>query len=441
MEIVTTPRDHDFQGYIGYPDIATATVPATDGNGYVILGAIPVNKGPSCCSGPSIGWLFKLDETGKIVWETGLNYSSTNLSTLISTSDGGYVATGFYNKNLTSVYPQWDGIVVKFDHGGHAMWIRAGNIATFTTRLLESNDKGILAVGQNTITKLNSNGEKLWVKSYNSTSGSVLTLTGIGNTDDNGLVVTGNSANSGIVMKLDHDGNIQWQEILSDSNHSATANEIQETNDHGFIVVGSIDVASTVQTGPGWYPNHNVSAWMVKMNSNGSIVWQKAYAQNNNWTSGMNVFETNSGYVMSGQSGDKIQSEYGSVRPQRILIMVDKNGNLEWSRMLNVTTANYWSSDLDVAAGNTGFLVVGIRSHGYSHEPWGGPVWIMRLNAQGECCGHDHSFNTHTTTVTTTAAATNTSQIKMNILNTMSGNIVSGTNVAVSATVEKQCTG
>ena len=71
------------------------------------------------------------------------------------------------------------------------------------------------------------------------------------------------------IVKLDANGNIVWQKSLGGSADDAYS--IQQTTDGGFIVAGFRSNDGDVSG------NHGTNDyWVVKLDANGNIVWQKS---------------------------------------------------------------------------------------------------------------------------------------------------------------------
>ena len=89
-------------------------------------------------------------------------------------------------------------------------------------------------------------------------------------TSNDGDIVGGNTEPhyDGWVVKLDENGLIVWQSIISDFSHDIGLHEVIETSDGGFIVVGVVDA-------PGGQLDYK--ALVVKLNSEGVIQWERVY--------------------------------------------------------------------------------------------------------------------------------------------------------------------
>ena len=109
-------------------------------------------------------------------------------------------------------------------------------------------------------------------------------------TDDGGYIVAGYTcSNDGDVdgnhgycdfwvVKLDENGTIQWQKCLG-GRYLDLAYSIQQTSDGGYIVVG--ETRSNDGDVSGWHGGYDENGdpkpdmWIVKLDSNGNIQWQK----------------------------------------------------------------------------------------------------------------------------------------------------------------------
>jgi hypothetical protein len=115
---------------------------------------------------------------------------------------------------------------------------------------------------------------KLWAKAYGSTGNDE--AYSIQRTKDGGFIVAGYMTISGTntdvwVLKLDPDGNIQWQKVFGGP-FTDVAYEVKESSDGSFIVAGS---SVTYPFTPGT-PNQS-DGFIVKLDSNGNFAWSLTY--------------------------------------------------------------------------------------------------------------------------------------------------------------------
>ena len=90
---------------------------------------------------------------------------------------------------------------------------------------------------------------------------------------------------------------IQWQKALGGSNYE-NANSIIETSDSGFLVIGT-----TASNDGDITENHgSVDVWLLKLDSLGSLEWQKSYGG----TAGEEAFQiqetSDNGFIFIGYS-------------------------------------------------------------------------------------------------------------------------------------------
>jgi len=196
-----------------------------------------------------------------------------------------------------------------------------------------------------------SHSAEYWAKSYkeNTRSGA----NSIHQTSDGGYIVAGattfDPANSDFwVLKLDVNGDISWQKTYGGSGRDP-AYSIQQTMDGGYIVAGA----------PLSFRNY----WVLKLDSAGDIEWQKTYEGNG---AAYSIQQTSDGgYVVAGY----IVAWYGRV------IKLDSNGEVMWVTQLVGAKFKSIQQTLDggyivagltasFGAGSNDFLVLKLDSGG-----------------------------------------------------------------------------
>lgn len=346
-------------------------VQATSDGGYIVLGLTP----PPSSGGAGVSWLLKLNSSGTPQWQKEVGCFSlppgsySDGVSVQQTSDGGFViGGGTIGCGSASICPSLSGIacalVEKLDSAGRLAWARAygaGFSASTITQLKQTNDGGFIAVGSSTnssqntgalILKLDGQGSVQWQRELGPGASSTQAyLNAVQQTTDGGYVATGEffipqggtPHTSVLVVKLDAKGNLSWQHGFNDLNSqgspigSEQALSIVQTPDGGFAVAGTWSNSNQ----PG---QCCAGALLLKLDSSGSIQWQKAYSGGvycyfNGYSEtcldiGAVVYSvhrtSDGGYLLAGD-GDLILQPSG--HPDGIapwMAKVDGNGNLLW---------------------------------------------------------------------------------------------------------------
>jgi hypothetical protein len=125
-------------------------------------------------------------------------------------------------------------------------------------------------------------------------------------TDDGGYIAVGSTSSFGVggsdvwVVKLDSAGQIVWQKAYGGSGEEE-AHLVQQTQDGGFVVVGH-----TTSFPPEKEPEEEdqdaepaARIWILRLNPDGAIVWQKLYGRDNDLASALTL-TPDGGYVING---------------------------------------------------------------------------------------------------------------------------------------------
>jgi hypothetical protein len=216
--------------------------------GYIIGGQTTSKDGDvSLNNGGQDFWIFKLTQTGEIVWSKTFGGSETDIgSSVVEDSNNGFVFVGTscsQNGDFQNGRGNWD------------IWIL----------------------------KLSSDGNLTWKKSLGGYGNdSAESPESVQNTSDGGVIIAGTSASydgdvSGVhgssdfwVVKLTPTGSVEWQHAIGGSNLDY-AKSIQQTSDGSYIVTGySLSTDGNITGNKG-----GIDYWVVKLSSSGAIIWQK----------------------------------------------------------------------------------------------------------------------------------------------------------------------
>lgn len=379
----------------------TRSFKQTANNGYILAGHSKSSNGDLTENkGLGDAWIVKLDSQANILWQKTYGGSSHDEPMCaIETTDGGYIFCGITYSTDGDVIGGTgikEGWIVKLSSNGTIQWQKI--IANSEVRsIIESNDGGYVVTGQTNslfediyITKIDLTGNTVWSHTYggsqNDYSGCII------NANDGGYIFSGttNSTNGNIsfnhgqrdawVIKVDHLGIIQWEKTYGGSEDDTSTN-IEKTSDNGYILCAqssSNDGDVTVHYGT----SATKDAWLVKLDSNGVIEWQKTLGgSNHEFNCNVKQIPNDNGYIALyhtySNNGD-ITNFNGFC--DFWVIRLNALGQLEWQRTLGGNANDFPVSILQtndngyLVAGDTGSTSGQISgNHGQSDS------WIVKL--------------------------------------------------------------
>ncbi len=190
---------------------------------------------------------------------------------------------------------------------------------------------------------------------------------------NNGDVVGHHGGADAWIVKLNASGNIDWQKCIGGSEND-WADDIIQVGDGGFLMVGvsnSTDGDLTDVIG-------NPGYWLVKIDSSGSIQWQKQYGGSGYDFPSSVISISNGGFIVTGFStsvdGDVSGNNGGN---DGWIIVVDSVGNLQWEMNYGGSLNDHFGDVLEV---DDGFLLVGYtRSFGSGMSDY----WVVKIDQFG----------------------------------------------------------
>ncbi len=211
------------------------------------------------------------------------------------------------------------------------------------------------------------------------------TINSIQQTNDGGYILAGYKAISlnnydYWIVKLNSNADIEWEKTYGGSN-TDEAKSIQQTTDGGYIVAGS------TFSNNGDITNNNgyTDAWILKLTTNGAIEWQKTYGG----SAGdylVNIKQTtDNGYIAVGYTGSNngdIPNNQGDI--DAWIIKIASNGNLEWSKTFG-GSGNEWINDAQQTF-NGEYLIAGytFSNNGDITNNLGYiDLWVIKLQTNG----------------------------------------------------------
>lgn len=281
-------------------------------NGYLLLGTTSSSNGDISYyhGGYNDVWLVCIDYTGTLIWEKTFGGSESEGGARIFKTEDNYFyllcgTTSSDGDISNDPYPgSLDYWIVKIDSIGNILWDRilGGGILDQVWTGTLTDDGGVVAYGWSGSTdgdvsvnygaydmwmvKLNGEGEKEWDFSIGTDwfdYGQAVIQTSNGGFLCGGSSAIGEGGNltcdpfnynaEAILVKLDKDRNIEWQQCYGGSDHDGIT-ALLEIED-GYIFAGYGGSADGDLTDSGWHGENDI--WVVRIDSWGNIVWQKCF--------------------------------------------------------------------------------------------------------------------------------------------------------------------
>jgi len=298
LPILTWERTYGGSGW----DSASSLIQTTDG-GYAVTGDT-FSKGAGICD----TWVIKLDSQGNQIWERTYGGSGDDrANSLIQTTDGGYAVAGWTESKDAGIYDTW---VIKLDSQGNQIWERTygGSENDYSSSLIQTTDGGYALAGEiaysDTLTrvtwiiKLDNKGNLLWKKIYGK-SGEKWPNSII-QTADGGYVLAGCTSkgyeceSDAWIIKLDSEGNKIWEKTYGGNNYDGV-NSIIQTTDGSYAAAGY-----NRSKGAG-----GMDLWLINLDNQGNFLWDRTYGGSDNDYSSSLIQTNDGGYAVAGSTRSK----------------------------------------------------------------------------------------------------------------------------------------
>ena len=300
--------------------------------------------------------IVRTDSNGNTLWSK--IYSGTDLEYAHQTTDGGFIWCGTVNQGNQNHY---DGIFAKSDSNGNILWVKTLGATNyeFINSMVETSDGGWILAGASSDTnaafpdyrlslfKIDSGANLQWTKCFRFNAENSVRQTRDGGYIIAGLTQSGCTAQNGCLVKVDSLGNLEWTKDYCDSIIvESSFTDVQQTLDGGYIISGTIHIPNTI---------FNTSGLLIKTDSMGKVIWQKAY---DGGTFPRNAFyavqqTSDEGFAAGGYSGD-----FGAVYSDAFLVKTNTAGDVLWSKVYGAPNGNNRSVSLQLTM-DEGFLLAG----------------------------------------------------------------------------------
>ncbi len=392
--------------YGGTGDDLAYSIQQTINGGYVAAGSTN-----SFGTGNYDSWVLKLDVNGGIVWQKTYGGTGDDYVNFIrQNANGGYIMAGKTGSFGAGGYDVW---LLRLYSDGAIRWQKSygGAADEFASSIRQTSDGAYIMAGSTNsfgaggydawLLRLYADGTIRWQKTYGSTGDDY--GSSIQQTLDGGYIMAGSTNSPGAqghdmwVLKLDVNGGIVWQKTYGGAGDDY-ADSVQQTMKTMGVPDGYIVAGKSYSFGAG-----GADPWVVKLDLNGNILWQKTYGGNGDDYANSIQQTSDGGYIMSGGTASFVTG--GTELSDAFLLKLDTMGTVEWQRAYSEGYKDSVSlmeqtSDSYIAVGNTESLATGVHD-----------FLVLRLHRNGDIAGCQ-GLKTTNTIVKNTAALVGTTKVK-----------------------------
>jgi len=334
--------------------------------GYIIAGYTQ-----SFGSGNGDVYLVKTDVSGNEQWSQTFGGNDQDIGYEVQqTIDSGYIIVG-----QTDSYGSRSVYLIKTDASGIEEWSRTfgGTGSDHGSSVQQTNDGGYIIAGKTHsygagssdvyLIKTDAIGDTSWTQTFGGSD------TDEGNcvqqTDDGGYIIAGWTYSYGAggsdyyLIKTDDSGNEQWSQNFG-GNEFDWGETVQQTNDGGYMIVGSTNSFSTGDT----------DIYFVKTDSLGNEQWNQTFGGGSG-EMGLGVQQTiDGGYIITGHT-----ESYGSGDWDVCLLKTNSLGSEQWNQIIGGNDDDYSYSVQQTCDG--GYIIAGsTQSYGAGDYD----VYLIRLD-------------------------------------------------------------
>jgi len=291
------------------------------------------------------------------------------------TSDGGYVIVGETRSFGNGRPDVW---LIKLDSNGNKLWDKTygGKEDDVGWSIQQTSDEGYIIIGETEsysdgrtdawLIKTDSKGNKLWDKVFG--YGIFDSGSEIRQTSDGGYIIVGKVNITGgprgdiWLLKTDSGGNKLWAKEFGGVGHNY-GQSIEVSDDGGYIIVGASYIPRETKS---------YDLWLIKTDENGEILWDRKHG-GSSFEMGNSIRQTiDGGFIITGET-----SSYGGGSDNAWLLKTDSNGYEEWNR-------TFVAGDIDRGCSvqqtsDSGFIIAGHTTRLTSYE-----AWLIKTDNNGE---------------------------------------------------------
>jgi hypothetical protein len=345
-------------------------------------------------------WLLKFNASNLLEWQKTYGGTGDDRGTnLIQTNDGGYVIIGKSKSSDGDVSENSgydDFWITKLDENGSISWDYSFGYAgsDIPYSIIQTNDNGFFLSGVLDVSASNGLGNRLSNTQYRHAGGDywVIKLNAYGikewsnyyggtftdnaydaiQTNDNGYIVVGSSDSEDVdvsntkgtydfwIIRLSETGAIIWEKSFGGDQVDG-ARSISQTADGNYLVVGdtrsaNLDISKN---------NGAADLWMIKISPDGALIWEKTLG-GSSFDVGRSVSKTvDDGFLIAGSS----RSYDGDISDNKgqndaLILKISGNGELVWQKTIGGSEVDFFYGAVELADGS----VVAVGDSNSSNE-------------------------------------------------------------------------
>lgn len=318
-------------------------------------------------------FFMSLQSANAVTWEKLYSKKSTDcFRDVREVQAGGYILAG-YTANLSP--NDTDGLVVRLTVNGDTLWtfVYNGPLSNEDAfyKVVPLLDGGFILCGHSLsfgnsddalFMKLDSNGIVQWVKNWGGSG--IDRAQDIVELPDGKLVACGYTASppalyyDAFILKMDKNGSIIWNKIYGQTTYE-DVNSLKVLADGGFILGGQ----------------SNNQFYLIRTNALGDSVWTKSFGNTGvDNIECINIAQNGQGYILAGSSN----SPGGAGGYDAYLIRTDTGGTAIWTKTFG-DTLNEDFHDVELT-NDGGYVLFGTSSQSI----WANPnMWILKTDSGG----------------------------------------------------------
>jgi uncharacterized delta-60 repeat protein/prepilin-type N-terminal cleavage/methylation domain-containing protein len=351
------------------------SITQTSDGGYVVVGDTD-----SYGAGNTDIFIAKYTSDGTLSWsKTWGGTGADEVGSMIQTSDSGYAVTGWTYSYGAGGY---DAFIAKYTSDGTLSWSKTwgGTGNDYVNSIIQTSDGSYVVTGYTSsygagsydafIAKYTSSGTLSWSKTWGGTGND--RANSIIQTSDGSYAVAGYTdsygagSNDAFIAKYTSDGTLSWSKTWGGTGNDYV-NSIIQTSDGSYAVAGYTDS----------YGAGSLDSFIAKYTSDGTLSWSKTWGGTDSDYAKSIIQTSDGGYTIAGGN-----YSYGVGGGDAFIAKYTSDGTLSWSKTWGGTGNDYTNSIIRTSDG--GYAVTGWTT---SYGVGGGDAFIAKYKSDGTING------------------------------------------------------